>query len=482
MQDIFRIHPIHQTLSYDNMASKEHLHLHIFQRDLRLRENLAIAAANRRGYRICPIFIFDPRQLEPHPYFSSNGLHFLLDSLEDLHRELLEQNSQLFVFRGLPQEVLPNIFKALEPQSCSWSKDVTPFAKEKSNSFQDLCRQYDMDGHEVDHLFLNDIDAIHKDDGKPYTVFTPYFRKACRHADAPLPSSKTSLPNFWIKPQKKLCPEHMDEKDWKKLRPETTRPLQKGGRHEGLKQLKLIPAANIYDQERDIPHLPSTSKLSAHLKFGTLNPIEVKETLKQRFSPDHPIIRQLYWRDFLSQIAFQFPKVFRENFQPKTHHIQWPNPKGHFEAWSQGKTGFPIVDAGIRELITTGNMHNRVRMITASFLVKDLHVDWRSGERFFAKYLTDYDPALNNGNWQWAASTGCDAQPYFRIFNPWLQQKKFDPEAKYILTWLPELKGFSAKQIHKHEAQPLETHAYPSPMVQHKEAANIAKSLFVKED
>jgi len=189
------------------------------------------------------------------------------------------------------------------------------------------------------------------------------------------------------------------------------------------------------------------------------------------------LLRQLYWRDFFSHIAYRFPHVFGQAFDRRYDAVPWRNNLDDFTAWTDGLTGFPIVDAAMRELKQTGWMHNRLRMVVASFLVKDLHISWRWGERYFAQHLLDYDPCVNNGNWQWAASTGCDAQPYFRIFNPWLQQQKFDPQCDYIKTWLPELRTYSAKVIHQWASQPL-AGAYPPPIVEHGTQSRLIKAQF----
>ena len=447
--------------------------LYLFQRDLRLSAQQGLLEASQNGETIVPAFIFDPRQLKKHDHFSGNGLHFLMDSLISLDETLKKQGSQLYVFSGIPAEVLPKMFKAFGIGACYWGKDVTPFYGLKSTELKDTCAEHHVTSVEVDHLFLNPLDHVKKDDGLPYTVFTPYFRKASAKGWIATPDESTI--KWFCGKNKSSSGGALKSEAWRNFRPSTPKPQQTGGRESGLSLLKDLPTALTYQNERDTPSLSSTSSLSAHLKFGTLSPREIRDHLAKQ-DPQHPIIRQLYWRDFLSQIAHHFTYVFEDNFQASTRNIRWPNPKGHFDAWARGQTGFPIVDAGMRQLVQSGTMHNRVRMITASFLVKDLHVDWRQGERFFAQHLTDYDPALNNGNWQWAASTGCDAQPYFRIFNPWLQQKKFDPHATYIKTWIPELANFEAKQIHRHEVSNLG--GYPAPMVQHREACIVAKSLF----
>jgi len=232
-----------------------------------------------------------------------------------------------------------------------------------------------------------------------------------------------------------------------------------------------------YQQQRDYPALSAGSGLSAYLKFGCCSVREAYYAVIETLGSEHPLLRQLYWRDFFTHIGFHFPHVFGHAFHRKYDALAWQNNQDDFLRWTEGRTGFPIVDAGLRELNQTGGMHNRVRMIAASFLVKDLHISWRWGERYFAQHLIDYDPCVNNGNWQWAASTGCDAQPYFRIFNPWLQQKKFDVDCLYIKRWLPELRPFSATMIHQWHKKQV-TCDYPAPMLDHALRSRQAKALF----
>lgn len=253
----------------------------------------------------------------------------------------------------------------------------------------------------------------------------------------------------------------------------------KGGRIEALKILKNVKVFKNYDGGRDLPAKSATSLLSAHHKFGTCSIRETYWAVRDALGPRHTLIKELYWRDFFSHIAYHFPHVFGGAFYPEYDALPWANDKERFQRWCDGLTGFPIVDAGMRELNTTGFMHNRVRMITASFLVKDLHIDWRWGERYFAQHLVDYDPCVNNGNWQWVASTGCDHQPYFRVFNPWLQQKKFDPLCLYIKKWVPELKTVDARQLHRwYEVSGDSADRYPAPVVDHAAESIKAKEIF----
>ncbi|MEZ5334801.1 MAG: deoxyribodipyrimidine photo-lyase [Methanolobus sp.] len=234
-----------------------------------------------------------------------------------------------------------------------------------------------------------------------------------------------------------------------------------------------------YDNERDYPSIKGTTGLSAHNKLGTISIREFYHYVRNELDEGHTLINELHWRDFFTHLAVAYPYVFNHAFKKKFDELSWLNDKELFDAWCNGKTGFPIVDAGMRELNTTGYMHNRVRMIVASFLVKDLHIEWKWGERYFASKLVDYDPCVNNGNWQWAASTGADSQPYFRIFNPWTQQKKFDPDCIYIKEWIPEFADISSKAIHSLEkSQQLPGVEYPQALINHKEEREKTLLMF----
>ncbi len=253
----------------------------------------------------------------------------------------------------------------------------------------------------------------------------------------------------------------------------------KGGRKEGLELIKNIENLKEYKDLRNYPYLKGTSGLSAHHKFGTVSIRESYKKAKDAHGIDCHFINELYWRDFYTYIAFHFPYVFGHAFQKKYENLNWEYSKNLWQAWCEGKTGYPIVDAGMRELNTTGWMHNRTRMIVASFLTKDLRIDWKLGEKYFAKLLIDYDPSVNNSSWQWASSTGTDAQPYFRIFNPWLQQKKFDPECVYIKKWIPELCDLSPEEIHSLEdSRPLTLEDYPRPIVDHMKEKEKTLAMF----
>jgi deoxyribodipyrimidine photo-lyase len=303
-----------------------------------------------------------------------------------------------------------------------------------------------------------------KKGGTPYTRFTPYFQNTSKLPVPPV--TPNPYKNYFNKPLPLAQKAGFLDKTMPGKQLNTT--LQ-GGRRAALDLLSLLHKHEGYDHFRDFPEKNATTHLSPYLKFTVCSPREVYNALCSQLGTQHALIRSLYWRDFFTMIAYFFPYVFSGSFYPKFDKLAWSDDMTAFEKWCKGCTGFPIVDAGIRELNATGFMHNRVRMITASFLIKDLHINWRWGEKYFAQQLVDYDPAVNNGNWQWVASTGCDVQPYFRIFNPWSQQKKFDPECVYIKRWVPELKNLEPKLIHQwHDdrTRPFK-HAYFAPMLDH---------------
>lgn len=447
--------------------------LFIFRRDLRLFDNQGLHQALRQSAVVLPVFIFDTRQTGEHDYFSKNAFQFLINSIQDLHEQLQTLGSRLYIMVGEAHQVLNRLVESEELQAVFVNRDYTPFSKKRDQALQDICTAHRIAFNPVSDLLLVEPEQALKADGNPYTVFTPFFNNARK---IPVPAPFESDYNGLFKGQ---LPHSFQLTELPFEVPENELIAVQGGRQEGLDLLQKSLSLADYAKVRDIPFLDATTHLSAHLKFGTVSPREVLHQWLQVLGEDHALIRQLYWRDFFTHIAHHFPHVFGQAFNRKYEHIEWSQDQQAFERWKQGRTGFPIVDAGMRQLNTTGSMHNRLRMITASYLCKDLHIDWRWGERYFAQRLVDYDPCVNNGSWQWAASTGCDAQPYFRIFNPWLQQKKFDPELKYIRKWLPETHDLSHAQLNNPKRQDgLLAEEYPVPCVDHGEAARQAKMLF----
>lgn len=444
----------------------------VLRRDLRLVDHPALTAAAERCRRLVVAFNFDPRQVEPHPYRSLPGLQFLVTSLRELHEELVTLGSGLTITYGPPDEELVALASAHQATAVFLTRDYTPFARNRDRALNDALSRHGVAVHLFGGSLLHEPESVHKEDGKPYTIFTPFFKRAQKQLIPP-PLSRANI-NF------APCRQPAHERDviFARVLPQLrSQLLLSGGRREGLRLLERAATLSQYEEERDIPALERTSHLSAHLKFGTLSLREVYHYIAERLGSSHGLIRELFWRDFFSHIGFHFPHVFRGSFQPAYDALAWRDDQETLARWQRGETGFPIVDAGMRQLATTGFMHNRVRMVVASFLTKDLQLSWREGERHFAEHLIDYDPCVNNGGWQWAASTGCDAQPYFRIFNPWLQQEKFDPEALYIKRWVPELANLTPKRIHQLHADGGGTR-YPRPMVAHAEAKAATLAMF----
>jgi deoxyribodipyrimidine photo-lyase len=445
--------------------------LFIFRRDLRLCDNKALNEALRTSAQVVPCFIFDPRQIEPHPYRSAPGLQFMLQSLQDLRRQFQTLGVELNVWYGAPEEAVRRAVSLLKIDAVFTSRDYTPFSRQRDEGILQLCRMLGIDFHALPDALLTEPEQVLKADQSPYQVFTPFYNHALsRPVDPPQPL----LADNFARPV-----EGLDSYRFETLIRDEGLPVLRGGREEARFLLEQLGKLAAYNETRDIPSVPGTSRLSPHLKFGTCSVREVFHAIQAGLGPDHPLLRQLYWRDFFTHIAYHFPKVFGHAFREKYDAVEWENDPALFQAWTEGRTGFPIIDAGMRELNATGFMHNRLRMLTASFLVKDLHIDWRWGERYFARHLVDYDPCVNNGNWQWAASTGCDAQPYFRIFNPWLQQQKFDPDCRYIYQWIPELRAFPANRIHQWGKACCRCD-YVKPIVNHRLESERAKQSFKK--
>ncbi|RPJ02846.1 MAG: deoxyribodipyrimidine photo-lyase, partial [Candidatus Aminicenantes bacterium] len=408
--------------------------LFIFRRDLRLKDNTGLIRALRDSEEVIPAFIFDPRQTGRHPYKSDNALQFLVASLAGLDRELRTRGSHLALFQGRAEKVVSALIRSEGLDAVHVNRDYTPFSRRRDAAIGDACREKNVAFVVSGDALLNEPADVAKADRSPYKVFTPFFRAA--RALAVRPPRENALTNYSTR---KIAAEAGEAVYARVLPRRNDRLFRTGGRAEALRLLGQVGRLEDYERTRDFPAVDGTTGLSPHAKFGTISIREFHRAVTKRLGPGHPLLRQLYWRDFFTHVAFHFDRVFGRPFRAGYERLAWNDDPRRFRRWQEGTTGFPIVDAGMRQLNETGFMHNRVRMVCASFLVKDLRIDWREGEKYFATKLEDYDPCVNNGNWQWAASTGCDAAPYFRIFNPWLQQKRYDPEAVYIKRWLPEL-------------------------------------------
>lgn len=426
------------------MSKTDSLSLFIFRRDLRLEDNTALLKALANSQAVIPCFIFDPRQCEPHPYRSEFGLLFLLSSLKNLQDDLKAVGGQLNILYGKSEEVIAQLCRTYPIKSIWVNQDYTPFSVTRDLAIERMAQAQGITFHSCEDLLLFSPKEVLKPQGQgPYTVFTPFYNRA-KLLKVRSPEVFKGRPSY-----APILKEHQPHLLDKLGLAKAEQAVYQGGRKPAMAILKRILEFKDYDSRRDQPFLAGTTHLSPHLKFGTISPREVYVTVAKHLGQEHTLIRELFWRDFFTHIAHHFPYVFNGAFYKAYDRLEWENNPEHFKAWCEGRTGFPLVDAGMRQLNQTGFMHNRVRMVVGSFLVKDLHCDWRWGERYFAQKLVDYDPCVNNGNWQWVASTGCDKQPYFRIFNPWLQQKKFDPLAQYIKQWVVELRSVPVGAIHE---------------------------------
>jgi deoxyribodipyrimidine photo-lyase len=450
--------------------------LFIFRRDLRLDDNTGLRAALKQSDLVIPCFIFDPRQVgAKNAYRSANAIQFMIESLEDLDAQLHEKKAKLYLFHGEAEKIITQLITKEKIDAVFINQDYTPFSIKRDNAINKVCHQHNVAFHASHDALINPPESIMTGNGTPYAVFTAFWKKSRQiPVEKPIKLKQT---NFYTKSISSSSLHKLLEKE---ILPTRNKLIAShGGRDQALKILNKIPKFTQYASTHDTPSIPTTH-LSAHLKFGTISVRETHSAIAKKLGASHPLIRQFYWRDFFSYVSYHSPFVFGHAYHAKYDNLKWNYSEKEFQAWCEGKTGFPIVDAGMRELNATGFMHNRVRMIVASFLTKDLHIDWRWGEKYFATQLIDYDPAVNNGNWQWAASTGCDAQPYFRIFNPWMQQKKFDPACTYIKTWVPELAHVDNKIIHNWFKDDAIIKGYSKPIIDHATESRAAKEMYRK--
>ncbi|MCB0401057.1 MAG: deoxyribodipyrimidine photo-lyase [Flavobacteriales bacterium] len=420
------------------------LHIVWFRRDLRLYDQAALSAALSAGVPILPLFIFDEHIIDELPRQDARITH-IHQTLQLLNEQLKAYGSSLLVVKGTPEQVFEELTAAYNIGAVFLNRDYEPYAIKRDRAIEQLLATKNIAFHSCKDQVIFEQGEVTKDDGNPYTVFTPYSKKW-----------KTQFRESMVKPF------------------ECSLSAEKFVQHQfpfpSLNELGFEPSSipvpevnwkelGNYADLRNLPASDSTSKLSVHLRFGT---ISTRDAVAKALKLGDTFLNELIWREFFMQILWHFPEAAAHNFKRKYDGIAWRNDADEFRRWCDGQTGYPIVDAGMRELNQTGFMHNRVRMITASFLCKHLLIDWKWGEAYFAEKLLDYDLALNNGNWQWVAGTGCDAAPYFRVFNPDAQTERFDPDRKYIKKWVPEVG----------------TGSYPAPMVDHNMARKRALEVY----
>lgn len=407
------------------------------RRDLRLFDQHALSQSLNTGIPTRLLFIFDPTILEELEA-NDRRVHFIHQQLAKINRQLQEFGSSLWVFHAPPDQVFQQLSEKFPIEAVYTNHDYEPYATKRDDHIRQILQQKEINLLTFKDQVIFERSEVLKPDGLPYTVFTPYSKRwKSLFNDSLLTEYPTQLNSANLHAGKALFPlPELQELGFQTT--PTTFPTPEV-------DTKLL---SNYHSTRDIPSLAGTSQLGIHLRFGT---ISIRRLMKQAFQNNAKYADELIWREFYQSILWHFPHVVHQSFKPAYDRIVWRNQKQEFDAWCEGQTGYPIVDAGMRELLTTGWMHNRVRMITASFLTKHLLIDWRWGEAWFAKHLNDFDLASNNGGWQWAAGCGVDAAPYFRIFNPSLQTARFDPDFAYIRKWVPEFEELS----------------YPRPIVDH---------------
>jgi deoxyribodipyrimidine photo-lyase len=430
------------------MTEKLENGLFIFRRDLRIIDNNGLNLLSTMAKNIYTIFIFTPEQVgSGNKYKSDNSVQFMIQSLHDLSSQISKAGGHLYTFYGHNDSVIEACIKAWDINIVCYNVDVTSYAKERDEKIVKLCERlktYVVYAHDY---YLHQPGTVLNGSGEIYKKFTPYYTAAQKKkVDAPSNAKKIHFKRSEAHIANKLALDSALKKFVGKENPDI---LVHGGRSEAIKQMR-IAAKNIahYSKTRDELSKP-TSQLSAFIKFGC---VSIREVYKA-FRSNHSFIRQLYWRDFYAGVVYGYPRVLGHSLNEKYDKIRWHHNERWFDAWKKGETGIPIVDSGMRQLNTCGYMHNRTRLIVASFLVKTMLIDWQKGEQYFASKLTDYDVASNNGNWQWISGGGADSQQYTRIFNPWTQQENFDPKCEYIKTWLPELKDVEPKIIHNWETE-----------------------------
>ncbi len=423
------------------MKNSKPVVIHWFRRDLRLHDNKGLYLALNSGYPVVPLFVFDDDILEPLPR-DDHRVAFIHKTLQDIQHALQKQGRGMLVRKGKPVEVLASLCAEHHVRAVYCNEDHEPYGRTRDEQVSRMLKNLGVDFYScLDHLVMHkDAVLVNPENRQPYRVFTPYSRA-------------------W---KAKLSEDHLKSYPSEDLLQNFFKPLQESfltAKSLGfLPSEKQAPSLIIdeslirnYHETRDYPFLEGTSRLGVHLRFGT---VSIRELTGKALQWNETFLNELIWREFYAMLLWHHPHIVDQSFKPVYDRIEWRNNEEEFDKWKMGITGYPIVDAGMRQLNDTGYMHNRVRMVVASFLSKHLLIDWRIGEAYFAEKLFDYELSSNNGGWQWSAGTGSDAAPYFRIFNPTAQQKKFDPDQKYIRKWVPEL----------------DTADYPKPVVDHRQA------------
>jgi deoxyribodipyrimidine photo-lyase len=415
----------------------EKVSLFWFRRDLRLNDNTALYQALRSGLPVVPVFIFDKYILDDLQDKDDRRVNYIYNALLQIQNELIKYGSTLDVRYGYPEDIFAELLDEYDVEAVYTNHDYEPYAIDRDKKIDTILKKKNISFNTYKDQVIFERNEVSKTDGTPYFVFTPYSKTWL---------NKLSNLDLNVRSSEKLHDKYFKQK------PKGFPTLERMGfiKNKDFPSVKN-PAESLlsaYHETRNYPGIDGTSKVSLHLRFGT---ISIRELVKTAKGLNEVYIKELIWREFYMQLLWHYPRLQHQAFKLEYEKIQWQNNEEEFKKWCDGETGYAIVDAGMRELNATGFMHNRVRMVVASFLVKHLLIDWRWGEAYFARKLLDYELASNNGNWQWAAGCGCDAAPYFRIFNPYIQAKKFDKDLVYINRWVPELNELTYTPIVDHK-------------------------------
>ena len=457
--------------------------IHWFRSDLRLADNTALAAASRWADALVPVFVLDDTLLEQHRE-AQPRLRFLHACLDDLAGALEAAGSRLIVVRGTPHRCVPALARTCKASLVTWNRDYGPYAAHRDQAVRAALERAGVEVRTYKDRVVFESGEIRTVGGGTYSIYSHY-RRAWWQRYRTNPSRTVPAPA--LPPCIPEASSHATLSPRGRGLGSDRTDIPRGGAGPARERLDafLTGPAHRYHVDRELPAVAGTSRLSPYLRFGA---ISVRECLRAGLAlaaADQAAeagvrawIDELVWREFYHAILDAHPRVLEGAFREVYDALEWDDAPARLQAWQAGMTGYPIVDAGMRELAATGWMHNRARMVVASFLTKDLHIDWRAGERWFMRRLVDGDPASNNGGWQWAASTGTDAQPYFRIFNPTSQGERFDPAGAYVRRWIPELEGLADKAVHRPWTVSSGTGAYPPPIVDHARERVVALARF----
>ena len=460
-------------------SSKYQNGLFIFHRDFRLDDNIGLLETCKQCKRVYTCFVFTPEQVtDKNKYRSQNAIQFMIESLVELQETIRNAGGTLITLYSSPDGAIEYLTDKLSIDFVGFNRDYTPYALKRDNLVLQLCKKKEIECVEYEDYYLYPPGTVSTGSGTPYKKYTPFYDAVIkRKVQSESKSTRLSLSSTTHSFKHAITLQTA----FSKYASNNTDILVHGGRTNALHKLKNgLREQKHYDDTRDY-FINKTTHLSAYIKFGCISIREVYHTFVKKYGIKHGLIRELIWREFFAHVLYGYPEVVGKSYQKRFQNLAWENNHSMFNRWKAGNTGFPIVDACMRELNETGYMHNRGRMTVASFLIKTLLIDWRWGERYFAQQLTDYDVASNNGNWQGISGTGVDMKPYFRDMNPWIQSSKFDKNAEYIKKWVPELENVDASDIHTWYKKEIrdkynKKKTYVNPMVEYtKQKENMLK-------